>query len=492
MTSRVLQEDSALLLSEANDPLINENYLGADSFVTGTPTLQTSSITQQHNITCTNLLTGQVVISTATIAQEHDLTADIIVTGSVVVSSVTITQEHNLSPNSFVSGSPVIGSSTIAQEYNLSSNSIVAGSVVVSSVIITQEHNLLSNNIVTLQPSVPSISIVEHEVVVAPSFITGIPVVQSSSIGQVHTLSPSSIQTSRPVVGTASDPDHIIIVEIEEAQRMFGGWARRAYEVPDGRLVQGEREVYSTYGQRVSIDAKAKSLLKFGKSGNLSTTAGLQTVWSVDGNETYISTNLIDSVVSSSASDTQEVTIEGHTIEGSGVDAKFTFVVQAVTLNGQTPVALTTPLARVSRVNNNSSTEIVGVVSVYEDSAVTGGVPNDVTKVHIDIPLGFQQSFKAATTFSNTDYFFLTGCYGAVSQKQTAAADFYIELREVGKSFRQIACLTASSTGGAFNIEFDPAIIIPRNADVRIRCTTGTNNAVVFTNFRGYLAKVVT
>jgi hypothetical protein len=446
MTSRVLQEDSALLLSEANDPLINEDYLGADSFVTGTPTLQTSNITQQHNIACTNLLTGQVVISTATIAQEHDLTADIIVTGSVVVSSV----------------------------------------------IITQEHNLLSNNIVTLQPSVPSISIVEHEVVVAPSFITGIPVVQSSSIGQVHTLSPSSIQTSRPVVGTASDPDRIIIAEIEEAQRMFGGWQRRTYEVPDGRLVQGEREVYSTYGQRVSIDAKAKSLLKFGKSGNLSTNAGLQTVWSVDGNETYISTNLIDSVVSSSASDTQEVTIEGHTIEGSGVDAKFTFVVQTATLSGQTPVALTTPLARTSRVNNNGSTEIVGVVAVYEDSAVTGGVPNDVTKVHIDIPLGFQQSFKAATTFSNTDYFFLTGCYGAVSQKQTAAADFYIELREVGKSFRQIACLTASSSGGSFNIEFDPAIIIPRNADVRVRCTTGTNNAVVFTNFRGYLAKVVT
>jgi hypothetical protein len=269
-------------------------------------------------------------------------------------------------------------------------------------------------------------------------------------------------------------------------------WSRRTYEVPDGRLVQAEREVYSTYGHMVSIDAKAKSLLKFGKSGNLSSTAGLQTVWSVDGNETYISTNLIDRVVSSSASDTQEVTIEGHTIEGSGVDAKFTFVVQTATLSGQTPVALTTPLARTSRVNNNGSTEIVGVVAVYEDSAVTGGVPNDTTKIHIDIPLGFQQSFKAATTFSNTDYFFLTGCYGAVSQKQTATADFYIELREVGKSFRQITCLTASSSGGSFNIEFDPAIIIPRNADVRIRCTTGTNNAVVFTNFRGYLAKVVT
>jgi hypothetical protein len=387
---------------------------------------------------------------------------------------------------------------TPAEDYGLTSgiilpdaDNIVTAPVVISTTALAQDYTFSTAGIVTSPPSVPSIALIEAETVAAVSILTGAPVVQSSSIGQVHTLSPSSIQTSRPVVGTASDPDHIIIVEIEEAQRMFGGWARRAYEVPDGRLVQGEREVYSTYGHRVSIDAKAKSLLKFGKSGNLSTTAGLQTVWSVDGNETYISTNLIDRVVSSSASDTQEVTIEGHTIEGSGVDAKFTFVVQTATLSGQTPVALTTPLARVSRVNNNSSTEIVGVVAVYEDSAVTGGVPNDVTKIHIDIPLGFQQSFKAATTFSNTDYFFLTGCYGAVSQKQTAAADFYIELREVGKSFRQIACLTASSSGGAFNIEFDPAIIIPRNADVRVRCTTGTNNAVVFTNFRGYLAKVV-
>jgi hypothetical protein len=394
--------------------------------------------------------------------------------------------------NSIVTGPVLISTTALAQDYTFSTAGILTGSVVISTTTIDQVHNLTSNNIATLPPIVPSIALIEAETVAAVSILTGTPLVQSSTIGQVHTLNPSSIQTPRPVVGTASDPNHIIIIEIEEAQRMFGGWQRRTYEVPDGRLVQGEREVYSTYGQRVSTDAKAKSLLKFGKSGDLSSTAGLQTVWSVDGNETYISDNLIDRVISSSTSDTQEVTIEGHTIEGAGVDAKFTFVVQTATLSGQTPIALTTPLARVSRVNNNSSTEVVGVVSVYQNSAVTGGVPNDTTKIHINIPLGFQQSFKAATTFSNTDYFLLTGCYGAVSQKQTAAADFYLELREVGKSFRQIACLTASSSGGSFNIEFDPAIIIPRNADVRIRCTTGTNNAVVFTNFRGYLAKVVT
>jgi hypothetical protein len=410
---------------------------------------------------------GTPYISSVDFTQVYVFTAANITTGTSFSSPTAISQNHNLSPATITLGSPSISTVTVQQDHSLSANDITTSAVVISTVAASEVYNLT-----------------------ATSFVAGQPIINATAATIFIGL--QSILTGKPELGEAYDPDAIIIIEIEEAQRMFGGWQRRTYEVPDGRLVQGEREVYSTYGQRVSIDAKAKSLLKFGKSGNLSTTAGLQTVWSVDGNEVYISTNLIDRVVSSSASDIHEVLIEGHSIEGTGEDAKFTFVVQAVTLNGQTPVALTTPLARASRVNNNGSTEIVGVVAVYQDSAVTGGVPNDTTKVHINIPLGFQQSFKAATTFSNTDYFFLTGCYGAVSQKQTASADFYIELREVGKSFRQIACLTASSSGGSFNIEFDPAIIIPRNADVRIRCTTGTNNAVVFTNFRGYLAKVVT
>ena len=189
--------------------------------------------------------------------------------------------------NSIVTGPVLISTTALAQDYTFSTAGILTGSVVISTTTIDQVHNLTSNNIATLPPIVPSIALIEAETVAAVSILTGTPLVQSSTIGQVHTLNPSSIQTPRPVVGTASDPNHIIIIEIEEAQRMFGGWQRRTYEVPDGRLVQGEREVYSTYCQRVSIDAKAKSLLKFGKSGNLSTTAGLQTVWSVDGNETY-------------------------------------------------------------------------------------------------------------------------------------------------------------------------------------------------------------
>ena len=271
---------------------------------------------------------------------------------------------------------------------------------------------------------------------------------------------------------------------------MFGGWPRRAYEVPDGRLVQAEREIEATFGDKVSVDRKAKSLLKFGKSAALVANTRA-TVWSVGGMETYVQDNLIDTTSSSSASDNEEIYLECHTVTGTGTDQQFTFMTQTVTLNGQNKVLLPTPVARVSRVYNNNGTELVGAVYVYEDTAITAGVPGDITKVHAQIPQGFQQSFKAATTFSNEDYYILTGGFGSVSNKQAANVDFYLEFRTPGKVFRQGAAVSASSTGGSWSVELDPAIIIPKNADVRITCEASANGAVVFGSFKGYLAKVL-
>lgn len=268
-------------------------------------------------------------------------------------------------------------------------------------------------------------------------------------------------------------------------------WDRKNYEVPDARLVQAEREIYRQYGQLVSIQDKAKSLLKFGKSAPL--VGGTRaTVWTVNnGNEVYVSTNIIDSISSSSVSDTEEIYIEGHTVTGTGFDQKFSFVSFTVTLNGRTRVALPVSLARVSLAINSNGSPLLGRVVVYENTALTNGVPTDVTKIHIDIPIGFQESFKAATTFSDTDYYILTGGFGGVSGKQAASADFYLEVRRAGRVFTQSAAVTASSIGGNWNINLDPAVIIPRNADVRIVVEADSNNAVVFGSFHGYLAEVI-
>lgn len=414
--------------------------LGSGSITTASPTLATTTVASNAALTANSILTAAPNVLATAITQEHSLTPTVIVTGSPLISTVGLTQDHQLSPTSVATQSPVVNTTDL----------------------------------------------IENVVFATVSLETGTPVVSVSAISQTHNLSPTSITTARPQVQETIDPSWIENQELQEIQQMFGGWPRRNYEVPDGRLVQAEREIEQQFGEKVSIDRKAKSLIKFGKSAPLNTTS-LQTVWTVGGNETYVDDNLIDSISSSNVNDTQEVFLECHTVDENG---NFTFLTQTVSLNGRNRVALPVPVARVSMAYNNNGTEIQGRVAVYENTALTNGLPTDTTKIHIDIPLGLQESFKAATTFSNTDYFILTGGFGSVSSKQAGAADFYLELREQGKVFRQVAAISATSSG-PWEVKLDPAVVIPKNADVRVRAETEDNNLVVFTVFQGYLAKVL-
>ena len=403
---------------------------------------------------------------------------------------VTLTQNHSISVLAILSGQPVVSTVGLIQNYSIQANDIEANSPVVSSTELVEDYSLLADGFITDQPVVPSVLMTEVENLLANDITTDTPVVSDATLSQSYTLIASNIVTRRPEVEAAVDPNAIIAKEIEELQQMFGGWSRRIYEVPDGRLVQAEREIQSTFGDVVSIDKKAKSLLKFGKSAELAANT-IETVWSYGGHEVYVQDNLIDSISSSNVADNEEIYLECHTVEGTGTDQKFTFMTQTVNLNGQNRVPLPTPVARVSRAYNNNGTELLGAVYVYQDTPLTNGVPQDRTKVHAHIPQGFQQSFKGATTFSDEDYYILTGGFGSVSNKQAASVDFYLEVRSAGKIFRQGAAVSASSTGGSWDIELDPCIIIPKNADIRITCETATQGAVVFGSFKGYLAKVI-
>lgn len=409
------------------------------------------------------IATASPILSTTTLASNAALTANSILTAAPNVLATAITQEHSLAPVVIVTGSPLISTTGLTQNHQFSPTGITTQSFVVTSTDLT-----------------------ENAVFATANLETGSPSVETLTLAQTHDLSPTSITTARPQVQDTVDPNWITNQEIQEIQQMFGGWPRRNYEVPDGRLVQAEREIFQTFGQKVSIDQKAKSLIRFGKSIEL-TTGSLQTVWTVDSNEVYVSDNLIDSISSSNVNDNEQILLECHTVDANG---DFTFLTQTVNLNGQNRVSLPVPVARVSYAYNNNGTELQGRVVVYENTAIVGGIPTDVTKIHIDIPLGLQSSFKAATTFSSTDYFILTGGFGSVSLKQAGAADFYLEVREKGKIFRQVAAVSGASSS-PWNIELDPAVIVPRNADVRVRAETSVNNIVVFSVFKGYLAKVL-
>ena len=489
MSSRILKQDSGLILTQASEPLVNENFAATDAIQTGQPTVSATDISQVHFVLANSIETSPAVTQTSAVTQTHNISVVAVLAGQVVISSSGLTQGHDLPSSDTFSGNPIVSSSGLTQGHDLPSSDTFSGNPIVSSSGLTQGHDLQAEIITTGNPTVPSVVATENENFSVSPLITDVPDVGSSSFTQVYNLAPVNILTPRPNVGKAVDPDAIIAQEIKEIEQMFGGWQRRTYEVPDGKMVQAEREIQNIFGDVVSIDKKAKSLIKFGKSAPLSAN-GTSTVWTVGGHETYVTDNLITHISSSSASDVYEVFLECHTITGTGYDEKFTFLTQTVTLQGQTKVALPFAVARVSQINNNNGVELVGRVTVYEDTTVVGGVPSDPTKIHIDIPAGLQSSFKAATTLSDEDYYVLTGGFGSVSLKQAAAADFYLEVRLAGKVFVQKAAVSGAS-GGPWNIELDPAVIIPRNADIRITVETDTNNAVVFGVFKGYLAKVI-
>lgn len=140
---------------------------------------------------------------------------------------------------------------------------------------------------------------------------------------------------------------------------------------------------------------------------------------------------------------------------------------------------------------NVNSHNLVGAVYVYEDVAITTGVPDDLTKAHIEIPAGSNQSFKAATTFDSETYAFVTQGFGGVGNKQTANVEFELEVRPKGGVFTQGAAIIAGSASGNFNVNLDPVAIIPANADLRVTCISDNAGADAFVNINLYMAKVL-
>lgn len=245
--------------------------------------------------------------------------------------------------------------------------------------------------------------------------------------------------------------------------------------VPSYRVAHAEESIRLTYGDTVSVWQKAKSLIKFGSNKDLDTGVS-ETIWSTGGNETLKTANEIDVVVSTSASDTQTITIEGHTISGTDL----TFVTQDLTLNGTTPVSLTTPLARVNRLFNSSATNFVGDITV-EDS----GTSTNLTILGTE---GDNQSKKCQTAISKDDYFIVTQISGGVVGTIAASINFSFQFAEVGKVWRTIR---EFSSANYTEVPLDPPIIIRKNTDIRIIATSDTNNTEAVAELSGYLAKII-
>jgi len=260
----------------------------------------------------------------------------------------------------------------------------------------------------------------------------------------------------------------------------------------DSLINHAQDVIFEKYGDTVSVDENKKDLFKFGENPNVGTSRS--TIWYTgqdQANETYVATNTnsIDSISSSIPLDTLvTLTIEGHTES----DGNKTFVTQTVVLNGQTRVELSTPLNRCTRIYNATSTATIGEVYVYENTIIRDGKPSDTTKIHCTLPEGENQSLKASTSLSSTEYWIITGISCGYKEKSGSNfADVRLEIRQNGFLFRPAAAPLIIKTGDESFRNFNPYIIAPKNSDIRLTAVCSSSGQDIIGDIQGYLAKIV-
>jgi hypothetical protein len=236
--------------------------------------------------------------------------------------------------------------------------------------------------------------------------------------------------------------------------------------------------IHDLHGDTTSMEGILHAqLLKFGRHTAVQTAlTTLMTLPTGVYNETFVAGNLINTAVSTNDNDTTTLTIQGHTVSGSGVNAQYTEVFQDVTLNGNTPVPLAIPLARCQRAYANAAVALLGTVSFSETDTYTGdpGVPDTDAKVHMQIRLGENQTEKTQLTVSNNQWLIITGFGADCLEKSATFGSVVLERREAGKLFLPVTTSAASTN---YNTEFKtiPYIEVHPNSDVRLRATAGAN-----------------
>jgi hypothetical protein len=195
-------------------------------------------------------------------------------------------------------------------------------------------------------------------------------------------------------------------------------------------------------GTMISLGAVKgmSAVAKFGAAPDFDSGDGEVDVW--DGAEDgtswenmvydFSTTADIDSLSSSDASDNQDIEIQG-------LDGNTNLVTQTVTLSGQTRVDLSTDLYRVFRMKNVGTSNLTGHVFCYVTNSITGGVPDDASKIRGIIHPENNQTEMAIYTVPN----------GKTAVLKSVDAS----ILGANKSASYIIRLYARSPGGVFRLQ---------------------------------------
>jgi hypothetical protein len=227
---------------------------------------------------------------------------------------------------------------------------------------------------------------------------------------------------------------------------------------------------------------------KFGNAPDFDQADGVVTVWdgADDGHVNqmayvYSSTADIDSISSDSAADTMEITVYG-------LDASYAEQSETVTLSGQTKVALANNYLRVFRMVNTNSSDNVGHIYCYVDTAITAGTPDDPTKVRAIIQPGNNQTLMAVYTIPAGKTGYIRDWFASTAGgNKNSNYPIEFRARPIGGVF-QLKHISSLSDNGSSAIQhkYEEPEKFPEKTDLEMRCSAlaaGVTEASVSAGF---------
>lgn len=252
---------------------------------------------------------------------------------------------------------------------------------------------------------------------------------------------------------------------------------RPSFDAIDTWCNHAIKTVLGRYGDNISMDLDRESFLQFGMNVDVDqdVETNISDLASGVNQVAILASNTIDTLSTTDAAFTGDIYIEGHEIVGGNL----LFVTQTITADGQNKVLLDTPLLVVNKAENADATlysSLSDEVFIYEDTAISGGIPDDETKVQLIFEALHRQSLRAAAAFSSTQYGLITHFYGDLNKQQppTTTADILVRVQQFGEGqgrrpgglkTQLIRSVTSAGRNG-FDLPMEPFFIVPKNSIV--------------------------
>jgi len=222
---------------------------------------------------------------------------------------------------------------------------------------------------------------------------------------------------------------------------------------------------------------------KFGAAPSINTADDYVDIWDGgvydDDLKTYtFSTSAdIDRVSSEDASDTFDIEVQG-------LDTNYDLTIQTVTLNGQTPVTLTTPLIRVFRMKNVGSVEAVGTIFCFVNVSTSSGVPDTLTNIRALLSVGFEQTMMAIYTIPNGKTGYINKRGASINSKNDAKCLVQFRARAFGGVFQVKGSGSLNATGSStVGVTMTVPLAVAAKTDILIRANSNTNDVSVSATF---------